>query len=264
MRAQQAIAGKPTVARAPIATTGSLARERLRAGRVLVVGVGGLGCPATAALARAGVGTVGLMDGDAVELSNLQRQILHGDADLGRPKVESARDKILSINPEVNVRTFKERLTADNLAGRFAEFDFVIDGTDNAGAKFLINDGAVLAGKPYSHAGILGFRGQTMTVLPRRSACYRCLFPSPPPAGEIATCQEAGIVGMVAGALGVIQAAEAIKYLMGSTDLLTDRLLTFDALSSRWRTINLHRSAACPLCGEQPTISLLAEHAGAA
>ena len=239
-------------------------RVRLRTGRVLVVGVGGLGCPAATTLAAAGVGTIGLIDPDLVELSNLHRQILHGDADLGRPKVESAREKLVGIAPDTTIRTYETKLTAENLAAVFGEFDFVIDGTDTVAAKFLINDGAVLTGTPYSHAGILGFRGQTLTVLPRRTTCYRCLFPVPPPPGEVPTCQEAGVIGAVGGALGVIQAGEAIKFILGEGELLSDRLLTFDALALRWRTVKLRRNPRCPVCGEQPSITVLGEHAQAA
>ena len=238
--------------------------ERLLRARVLVVGIGGLGCPAAAQLARAGVGTVGLVDPDRVDLSNLHRQILHTSADLGRPKVDSARDKLAAIRPKLTVLTFPTALTAANLADLFAGFDFVIDGTDTVAAKFLINDGAVLTGTPYSHAGILGFRGQAMTVLPGRSTCYRCLFPLPPPPGEVPTCQEAGVVGVVGGALGIVQAAEAIKYLSGEGELLADRLLTFDALTLRWRTVRLHRNRLCPVCGDRPSIRSLSEDIHAA
>jgi molybdopterin/thiamine biosynthesis adenylyltransferase len=239
-------------------------RDRLRAGRVLVVGVGGLGCPAASVLATVGVGTIGLIDPDRVELSNLHRQLLHGAADLGRPKVDSARAKLAALNPSVTVRAYDASLCADNLAEVFADFDFVIDGTDNVAAKFLINDGAVLTGTPFSHAGLLGFRGQTLTVLPRRSTCYRCLFPVPPPPGEVPTCQEAGVIGAVGGALGSIQAGEAIKFILGEGEPLTDRLLTFDGLTMRWRGVRLQRNPRCPVCGEQPTITALGAHAQAA
>jgi len=238
--------------------------ERLLRAKVLVVGIGGLGCPAAALLARAGVGTIGLIDPDRIDLSNLHRQILYTSADVGRLKVPSARDKLTAIRSGLTVPTFETALTPANLADLFAGFDFVIDGTDNVPAKFLINDGAVLTGTPYSHAGILGFRGQTMTVLPRQSACYRCLFPVAPPAGEVPTCQEAGVVGVVGGALGIVQAAEAIKYLCGDGELLTDRLLTFDALAVRWRAVRLRRSPLCPVCGDRPSIHGLSQDTHAA
>ncbi len=238
--------------------------ERLRQARVLVVGVGGLGCPAALYLSLSGIGTLGLIDPDAVELSNLHRQILHSAADIGTPKVESARAKLSALTPHVTIRTFRERLTADNLVQIFREFDFVIDGTDNVAAKFLINDGAILSGTPYSHAGVLGFRGQTMTVLPRRSTCYRCLFPVPPPTDDVPTCHEAGVVGVVAGALGIVQAGEAIKYALETGGLLTDLLLTFDAITGRWRRIALGRNRQCPVCGDRPSISTLSAQVDAA
>jgi molybdopterin/thiamine biosynthesis adenylyltransferase len=231
--------------------------SRIRNGKVLVVGVGGLGSPAALTLALAGVGTIGLIDPDAVELSNLQRQILHLTPDLGQPKVESARDKLLRINPALQVVTHHECLCAKNLFQIFRSYDFIIDGTDGVVTKFLINDGAVLMRKPFSYAGIVQFQGQTLTVLPEQSTCLRCLFPVQPSADDIPTCQESGIIGSLAGSLGTIQAAEAIKYLSGSKELLTDRLLTYDALTLRWREIPVRRSRHCPLCGEAPVITNL-------
>ncbi|MBI3304104.1 MAG: TOMM precursor leader peptide-binding protein [Deltaproteobacteria bacterium] len=229
----------------------------VRDGKVLVVGVGGLGSPAALALALAGVGTVGLIDPDTVDLSNLQRQILHHTPDLGRPKVESARDKLLRINPTVEVIAHYDRLHAENLSRLFRAYDFIIDATDGVAAKFLINDGAVLLGKPFSYGGIVQFVGQTLTVLPGQTTCLRCLFPVIPSADDIPTCQEAGIIGSVASSLGLVQATEAVKYLAGAHTLLTDRLLTYDALALRWRTVTVRRSPRCPLCGEAPTITSL-------
>jgi molybdopterin/thiamine biosynthesis adenylyltransferase len=229
--------------------------SRICNGKVLVVGVGGLGSPAALTLALAGVGTIGLIDPDAVELSNLQRQILHLTPDLGRPKVESARDKLLRINTALQVVTHHERLGAKNLFQIFRSYDFIIDGTDGVATKFLINDGAVLMRKPFSYAGIVQFQGQTLTVLPGQSTCLRCLFPVQPSADDIPTCQESGIIGSLAGSLGAIQATEAIKYLGGNGELLTDRLLTYDALTLRWREVPVRRSRHCPLCGETPVIT---------
>ena len=231
--------------------------QRIRDGRILVVGVGGLGCPAALTLARAGVGTLGLIDPDVVELSNLQRQILHTTPDLGRPKVDSAREKLLRVNPTITVVTYQQRLSAANLAVLFRDYDFIIDGTDGVSTKFLINDGAVLLQKPFSYAGIVQFRGQLLTVWPGRSTCLRCLFPVMPSADDIPTCQESGIIGSLAGSIGMLQAAEALKYLCGEEPLLTDRLLTYDALALRWREVQVRRSRHCPLCGESPTISAL-------
>ena len=229
--------------------------SRVRNGKVLVVGVGGLGCPAALALARAGVRIIGLIDPDVVELSNLQRQILHATPDIGRPKVDSAREKLLRVNPTVTVVTYHQRLSAENLPTLFRDYDFIIDGTDGVATKFLINDGAVLLRKPFSYAGIVQFQGQTLTVWPGRSTCLRCLFPVIPSADDVPTCQESGIIGSLAGSIGILQATEALKYLRGEGNLLTDRLLTYDALALRWREVHVRRSRHCPLCGEYPTIT---------
>jgi molybdopterin/thiamine biosynthesis adenylyltransferase len=229
----------------------------VQTGKVLVVGVGGLGCPAALALARAGVGTIGLVDSDVVELSNLQRQILHSTPDIGRPKVSSAREKLLRLNPAVTVVAYQERLRVENLSDLFHDYDFIIDGTDGIATKFLINDGAVLMQKPFSYAGVVQFQGQTMTVLPQQTTCLRCWFPVPPSADDIPTCQESGIIGSLAGSMGAIQATEAIKYLSGEGELLTDRLLTYDALAFRWREVRVQRSRHCPLCGDAPLITSL-------
>ncbi|MGH7964508.1 MAG: HesA/MoeB/ThiF family protein [Candidatus Binatia bacterium] len=237
-----------------MATVATSPAPGVREGKVLVVGVGGLGSPAALALALAGVGTIGLVDSDTVELSNLQRQILHHTPDLDRTKVESAREKLLRLNPATQVVAHHERLHAGNLSRLFLGYDFIIDGTDAVATKFLINDGAVLLKKPFSYGGIIQFQGQTLTVLPGQTACLRCLFPVPPSAEDIPTCQEAGIIGSLAGSLGVIQATEAIQYLSGEGELLTDRLLTYDALALRWREVGVRRNLRCPLCGEAPTI----------
>jgi len=236
---------------------GHFRSPEVRIGRVLVVGVGGLGCPAALALARAGVGTIGLVDPDVVELSNLQRQILHSTPDLGRPKVYSAREKLLRLNPEVTVVAYQERLRVENLPILFHDYDFIIDGTDGIATKFLINDGAVLMQKPFSYAGVVQFQGQTMTVLPRRTTCLRCWFPVPPAEDEVPTCQESGVIGSLVGSMGVIQATEAVKYLSGEGELLTDRLLTYDVLAFRWREVYVQRSRHCPLCGDAPIITSL-------
>ena len=230
------------------------ARERLARGRVLIVGVGGLGAPAALQLAAAGIGTLGLVDSDTVDVSNLHRQIIYRTADLGRPKVVAAAERLAASYPTVAVRSFAQRLTADHAANLFGDFDFVIDATDGIASKYLVNDAAVLSRVPFSHAGVLAFHGQTMTVLPGRSACLRCLFPTPPTPDELPTCQEAGIIGSVAGTIGVLQATDALKYLLGVGELLTDRLLTYDAAAARWRTVVLRRRRDCPLCGDRPTI----------
>ena len=233
------------------------AAERLARSRVLIVGAGALGSPAALQLAAAGVGTLILIDPDVVEVSNLHRQILHRTTDLGVTKVTSAAACLQKAQPALTVETHPLALDAQNLPRLFGDVDFVIDATDGVAAKFLVNDGAVLTGRPYSHAGVLGFRGQTMTVIPRRTACYRCLFPTPPAPDDAPTCQEAGIVGGVAGVIGSIQAGEAIKYLLGQDGLLADRLLTYDALARRWREVGLRRNPCCPLCGDRPAIATL-------
>jgi molybdopterin-synthase adenylyltransferase len=232
-------------------------QERLYHSKVLIIGVGGLGAPAALYLAAAGVGTLGIADADKVDLSNLQRQIIHHTADVGRLKVESAAAKMRAINLDINVHTHHQYVMADNISDLIRGYDFVIDGTDNFSAKFLINDACVLAGIPFSHGGILRFNGQTMTVLPRQSACYRCAFGKPPPQGVVPTCSQAGVLGAIAGMLGTIQAAEALKHITGAGRLLTDALLTFDALEMNFRTVKIKRNPQCPICGENPTITEL-------
>jgi molybdopterin/thiamine biosynthesis adenylyltransferase len=228
---------------------GEPGQERLRAGRVLVIGAGGLGSPAAQYLAAAGVGCIGVADGDRVELSNLQRQVIHGSSDLGRAKVDSARDRMLEINPGVRVECIGEWLTRENIGGILARYDFVIDATDNFEAKFLINDACLAAGTCYSHGGILKFQGQTMTVLPWQSTCYRCIFPEPPDPEVALSCSRAGVLGVLPGVIGVIQAAEAIKFLLGIGELLTSRLLSCDLLTMRFREVALRRNPDCPACG---------------
>lgn len=233
-------------------TVGEKARAaRLARGRVLVAGVGGLGCAAALHLAEVGVGIIGLADGDRVELSNLQRQILHSQATLGASKVESGAAFLRRHVPAVELRLHRHPIDAGNLASIFAEYDFVIDATDGAAAKFLINDGAVATATPFSHAGVVGWSGQTMTVVPRAGACYRCLFPIVPDEDDLPTCQTAGVVGAVVAAIGVLQAEQAVKFLAGEDGLLVNRLLTYDALACRWRAVPLYRNPLCPVCGEQ-------------
>jgi molybdopterin/thiamine biosynthesis adenylyltransferase len=215
---------------------------------VLIVGVGGLGAPAALHLAACGVGTIGLVDCDTVEESNLQRQIVYRTADLGRRKVEAAAQRLGLRYPNTALRTFDVRLTTENLPSIFRDFDFIIDGTDGVESKFLVNDGAVSLGIAFSHAGILGFQGQTFTVVPRRSACLRCLFPTPPSEDEIPSCQSAGVIGALAGTIGLIQAGEALKLLLEEGDLLTNRLLTYDAARQRWRIVRLSADPQCRAC----------------
>jgi molybdopterin/thiamine biosynthesis adenylyltransferase len=235
---------------------GGKSQIRLREARVLIVGAGGLGSPSALYLAAAGIGTLGLVDADKVELSNLQRQILHGTSDIGLQKVESARTRLNQLNPEVEVKTYPLRLEENNAAEVLDNYDFVIDGSDNFPTKFLVNDFAVKLGIAFSHAGIVRLQGQTMTVIPKKSACYRCLFKSPPLPEEILSCEQAGILGAVAGTIGSIQATEAIKYLAGfEAGLLTDRLLTYDAKTIKFHTVEVTRDAACTACGDAKTIA---------
>ena len=234
-------------------------QEKIRNGKVLVVGAGGLGAPVALYLAAAGVGTIGIVDGYVVDLSNLQRQVIHFTGDVGHPKVKSARDKMLAINPNVKVNTIREFLMSDNALDIIKDYDFIVDGTDNFPVKFLINDACVMAGKPFSHGGILRFEGQTFTHLPG-TACYRCLFKSPPPANAVPTCSQAGVLGAIAGMLGTIQAAETLKYLTGVGELLTNKLLTFNAKTMDFRKINTRRQASCAICGDNPTITELIDY----
>ncbi len=234
-------------------------QEKLLQAKVLIVGAGGLGSPAALYLAAAGVGTIGIVDSDSVEISNLQRQIAHFTKDIGTAKVDSAAEKMLAINPEITVRTYKEYLCAANITSIIAGYDFVIDGTDNFPTKFLVNDACVFSGIPLSHGGILRFNGQTMTIIPGQSACYRCSFRNPPPPDAVPSCAQAGVLGAVAGMLGTIQAAEALKYITGAGGLLTNTLLTFDARTMTFRNIKLTRQESCPLCGPRPEITELTD-----
>ena len=234
-------------------------QEKIMDARVLVVGAGGLGSPVSLYLAAAGIGTIGVVDADVVDLSNLQRQIIHFTKDLGVPKVESAKEKIQAINPDVKVETYREFLDSSNALDIIRDYDFIVDCTDNFPVKFLINDACVMAGKPFSHGGILCFQGQTFTHLPG-SACYRCLFKEPPPAGAVPTSSQAGVLGAIAGMLGTIQAAEVLKYFTGVGELLTNRLLTFDAKTMIFHTIKVSKRESCELCGTHPTINRLIDY----
>ena len=238
---------------------GGKGQKRILQARVLVVGAGGLGSPAALYLAAAGVGTIGLIDGDTVDLSNLHRQILHHTPDLDRPKVLSAREKMAAINPDVSVVTYQERLVAKNALSILKGYDIVLDGTDNFQAKFLINDACYFARLPLVHGGILRFDGQVFTILPGQSACYRCIHRYPPPNGLVPSCQEAGVLGVLAGVIGTIQATEVLKLILGIGRPLTDRWLIYDALTSRFREARVRRQANCPLCGNRPTITELIE-----
>ena len=236
---------------------GGAGQEKILSSKVLIIGAGGLGAPAGLYLAAAGVGTIGIVDSDKVDLSNLQRQIIHHTSDVGVEKVKSAENKMRAINPDITIQTYQTRLSAENISDIIHQYDFVIDGTDNFPAKFLVNDACYFNKIPFSHAGILRFNGQLITVLPGETTCYRCIFNSPPPANAVPSCSQAGVLGVLAGVIGSLQATEAIKYLLGIGDLLTNTLLTYDALTMEVRKVRLNRNANCPLCSENPQITEL-------
>lgn len=229
-------------------------QKKLLAGSVLIIGAGGLGAPAALYLAAAGVGHIGIADADDVDLSNLQRQVIHATADIGKAKVKSAKESMEAINPDVKVTTYRMFVDSTNVRELIREYDFIIDGTDNFPAKFLINDACVLEKKPFSHAGIIRFQGQLMTYVPGEGPCYRCVFKTPPPKDAVPTCKEAGVIGALAGTIGTLQAMEAIKYIIGKGDLLTGSLLTYDALKMDFRKIKLKKACNCAVCGDNPTI----------
>lgn len=241
-------------------------QKKLLGSKVLVIGTGGLGAPAAMFLAAAGIGTIGLVDFDAVELSNLQRQIIHQTKDVGKPKVISGQETIAEMNPDVKVIPYQEWVSSANITDiiRDQDYDFMIDGTDNFPAKFLINDACVLTQKPFSHAGIIRFRGQTMTYVPGQGPCYRCIFHNPPPPDAVPTCKQAGVLGVMGGIIGTIQATEAIKYILGMGDLLTGSLLTYDALKMEFRKVKLPINKKCAICGENPAIKELIDYEQAA
>lgn len=238
---------------------GGVGQEKLLASKVLIIGAGGLGSPVALYLAAAGVGNIGIVDADRVDVTNLQRQVIHFTKDVGDEKVVSAEQKIKEINPDVNVKIYSTRATAANIREIIRGYDFVVDGTDNFPTKFLINDACYFEKVPFSHAGILRFDGQMMTILPGRTACYRCLFDKPPPAGIVPSCSQAGILGPLAGVIGCLQATEVLKYILGAGELLTDRLLVFDGLGLQFRQVKVNRNPDCRICGKAPSITELAD-----
>ncbi|PWG60227.1 HesA/MoeB/ThiF family protein [Bifidobacterium catulorum] len=233
-------------------------QKRLLASKVLIVGAGGLGSPVALYLAAAGVGTIGIVDGDVVDASNLQRQIIHDDGHVGMAKAESAKLGVNRLNPDVRVNTYRTMFAADNAADIIDGYDLVVDATDNFAAKFLINDACVLAGKPFIHGGVVRFSGQLMDYVPGKGPCYRCIFREMPAAGEVPTCREAGVLGAAVGVIGSLQAVEAVKMITGAGDLLTARMLTVDLLSMNIRAVPLpEHEPGCPVCGDHPTITTL-------
>ncbi len=232
-------------------------QQRLKSASVLLIGAGGLGSPAALYLAAAGVGTLGLVDFDVVDASNLHRQILHGTSDVGRPKLESARDRIEDVNPNVDVRTYETRLTSENALEILADYDVVVDGTDNFATRYLTNDACVLLGKPNVYGSIFRFEGQASVFATPDGPCYRCLFPTPPPPGSVPSCAEGGVLGVLPGIVGTIQATEAIKLILGAGEPLIGRLLLIDALSMRFHTVRVQRDPTCPACGTHEITELI-------
>ncbi|RJP23828.1 MAG: molybdopterin-synthase adenylyltransferase MoeB [Candidatus Omnitrophota bacterium] len=239
---------------------GGKGQRTLLRSKALVLGAGGLGSPAALYLTTAGVGTLGIVDCDTVELSNLNRQILHSTKEVGVNKTDSAKWKLKNLNPDVNVINYHLRVHSSNIFDLIGGYDVVLDGTDNFPARFLINDACVMAKKPLIHAGVFRFEGQAMTILPGKGPCYRCVFSEPPPPGLVPSCQEAGILGSIAGILGAIQATEAIKVLLGIGEPLVGRLFLFDALEMQARTITIPRDTHCAVCGKHPTITKLIDY----
>ena len=240
---------------------GAKGQKKLLNAKVLIIGAGGLGAPVAMYLAAAGVGTIGIADADEVDLSNLQRQIIHATKDVGKPKVISAKETMNEMNPDVTVNTYHTFVTSENIRELIRDYDFIIDGTDNFPAKFLINDACVMEKKPFSHAGIIRFKGQLMTYVPGEGPCYRCVFKNPPPKDAVPTCKQAGVVGAMGGVIGSLQAMEAIKFIVGQGELLTGNLLTYDALKMDFRKIKLpHNTDNCPVCGKNPTITELIDY----
>ncbi len=235
-------------------------QEKLKQAKVLCIGTGGLGSPISLYLAAAGIGTLGLVDFDVVDESNLQRQIAHTTKDVGRPKVESARDKLLGINPYMEVNLHGEGIRRDNVRELVRGYDIVVDGTDNFPTRYLVNDACVLEGKPLVYASIFQFEGQATVFHHKDGPCYRCLYPEPPPPGLVPSCAEGGVLGVLPGVIGVIQATEAIKIILGIGSTLSGRLLLYDALDMKFREVKLRRDPACPACGEHPTIQDVVEY----
>lgn len=235
-------------------------QRRLKAARVLMIGTGGLGAPLGLYLAAAGVGRLGLVDFDRVEASNLQRQVIHGTRDVGRPKIESARDRLQDVNPHIDVETYETRLTSENALKLFADYDIIVDGTDNFPTRYLVNDACVLTGKPNVYGSIFRFEGQASVFWAQRGACYRCLYPEPPPPGLVPSCAEGGVLGVLPGIVGAIQANETIKIILGAEDILVNRLLLFDAWQMKFRELKLRKDPKCPVCGEVPTIKELIDY----
>ncbi len=235
-------------------------QKRLKAASVLTIGTGGLGAPLGMYLAAAGVGRLGLVDFDVVDSSNLQRQIVHGTKDVGRRKVDSARERLSDINPYIEIETYDSKLTSENAMELFKDYDIIVDGTDNFPTRYLVNDACVLSGKPNVYGSIFRFEGQASVFWAERGACYRCLYPEPPPPGLVPSCAEGGVLGVLPGIIGAIQANETIKIILGAEDTLVNRLLLFDAWHMKFREFKLRKDPKCPVCGENATIKELIDY----
>ena len=235
-------------------------QQKLKAARVLCIGTGGLGSPLALYLSAAGVGTLGLVDFDVVDFTNLQRQVIHFTSDVGRSKLDSAREKIAAINPFVNVKTFNTKLTSENALQIFSDFDIIVDGTDNFPTRFLVNDACVFTGKPNVYGSIFRFEGQASVFAAKDGPCYRCLYPEPPPPGLVPSCAEGGVLGILPGLVGLIQATEAIKLILGSGQPLIGRLLLVDALGMKFRELKLRKNPDCVVCGTHPTVTKLIDY----
>ena len=243
-----------------IPDVGMTGQKRLKNAKVLCVGAGGLGSPALLYLAAAGVGTLGIVDFDVVNESNLQRQVIHGQSDIGRSKAESARDSIREINPYVNVIVHSERLDSDNAMQIFADYDLIVDGTDNFATRYLVNDACVLLGKPYVWGSIYRFDGQASVFWAEYGPCYRCLYPEPPPPGMVPSCAEGGVLGVLCASVGSIQVTEAIKLITGIGEPLAGRLMIYDALEMTYRSVKVRKDPECPVCGKNPTVTELIDY----
>src|SRR6266852_7982120 len=235
-------------------------QKRLKAARILLIGAGGLGSPLGLYLAAAGVGRIGIVDFDVVDFSNLQRQVLHGTPDVGRPKLQSAKERLHAINPEVQVDLYETRLTSANAIQIMTPYDIVIDGTDNFPTRYLVNDACVLLKKPNVYGSIFRFDGQASVFFPPEGPCYRCLYPEPPPPGEVPSCAEGGVLGILPGLIGCIQATEAVKLIIGKGEPLIGRLVLYDALAMTFREFKVRRNLKCPMCGDKPTITQLIDY----
>jgi molybdopterin/thiamine biosynthesis adenylyltransferase/rhodanese-related sulfurtransferase/molybdopterin converting factor small subunit len=235
-------------------------QRKLKAAKVLCIGAGGLGSPAAMYLAAAGIGTIGIVDFDVVDFSNLQRQIIHGTPDVGRPKLHSAKDRLKALNPNVHIETYEEALTSANALRLFEPYDVILDGTDNFPTRYLVNDACVLTGKPNAYGSIFRFEGQASVFATKDGPCYRCLYPEPPPPGLVPSCAEGGVFGVLPGIIGVIQATETIKLLLGAGEPLIGRFLIYDALRMRFRELKLRKDADCPVCGTHPTVTKLIDY----